>query len=73
MNGIRTDRTAVGGGHDSHDSPKVHRAGVKHEIAWKYRIYREKELLSLYLSPFPSYPLAPRLPARIRVYVREGG
>lgn len=66
MNAFATRNPAIRAGHVSHDSPKVHRDGVKHETAEKgVNIERKKNSLSCFtLSPAPS---------RLRVYARDGG
>ena len=61
--GIRS----ISGGQVSLISPWFHSLGVKREIGRKGHIYREKQQLSLLLSPFHPHPLAIRPPACIRV------
>lgn len=62
-----TAKTAISAGHGSHDSPEVHRVGVKHENA-ENSIYISKtnNSLSIFL-PFT------RTPAHVaRPRIREG-
>ena len=73
MNANRTSHQAIQGGHVSHDSRKVHPAGVKHENAENSHKYKEKMILSSCFSRPP--PPTPAMPARAyrRVYARGGG
>lgn len=65
MTVIRTPKPTIEGGHVSHDSPKLHPAGVKHENAQNSFIYKEKYIsLSMFL------PFTPPIPAC--VYARRG-
>jgi len=58
------------GGQVSLSSPWFHPLGVKGEIGGKVHEYREKQQLSLLLSPFHPYPPAQHEYARIRVCER---
>jgi hypothetical protein len=66
MNPLAMQQPAIGAAQVSHDSPKVHLLGVKHEMAERgENIRRKKNSLSCFtLSPTPS---------RLRVYARDGG
>jgi hypothetical protein len=66
MNPLAMQQPAIGAAQVSHDSPKVHLIGVKHEMAERgENIRRKNNSLSCFtLSPAPS---------RLRVYARDGG
>jgi hypothetical protein len=66
MNPLATQKPVIGAGDVSHDSPKVHLLGVKHEMGEKGgNIRRKKNFLSCF-TPSPT-------PSRFRVYARDGG
>lgn len=73
MNANQTSHQALQGGHVSHDSHKVHQAGVKHENARNSHKYKEKIFLSSCFSRPP--PPTPAKPTRAYpcVYARGGG
>lgn len=57
MNANQTSHQALQGGHVSHDSHKVHQAGVKHENARNSHKYKEKNIsLFMFLSSTPAHP-----------------